>query len=135
MALVETQTATQVGLYIKISKHLADVAVGNTWDTTFCPDGKTCAENCALDGELSARIADQDLFAPPGADYSGTYGISSSGAALTLKFVTGSNVGSRVYLLAPGSTTEYQTFNFENQEFVSRSCSFRLSAAKLLLSF
>ncbi|KAJ7841854.1 exoglucanase-like protein 1 precursor [Mycena leptocephala] len=78
---------------------------GNTWDTTFCPDGKTCAANCALDG----------------ADYSGTYGISSSGAALTLKFVTGSNVGSRVYLLAPGSTTEYQTFNFENQEFVNMS--------------
>ncbi|KAF8144808.1 Exoglucanase 1 [Mycena galopus ATCC 62051] len=74
---------------------------GNTWDTTFCPDGKTCAENCALDG----------------ADYSGTYGISTSGNALTLKFVTGSNVGSRVYLMAPGSTTEYQTFNFENQEF------------------
>ncbi|KAF7354399.1 Glucanase [Mycena venus] len=75
---------------------------GNTWDTTFCPDGKTCAENCALDG----------------ADYSGTYGISTSGNALTLKFVTGSNVGSRVYLMAPGSTTEYQTFNFENQEFL-----------------
>ncbi|KAJ6533575.1 Exoglucanase 1 [Mycena capillaripes] len=74
---------------------------GNTWDTTFCPDGKTCAANCALDG----------------ADYSGTYGISTSGNALTLKFVTGSNVGSRVYLMAPGSTTEYQTFNFENQEF------------------
>ncbi|KAJ7441140.1 cellobiohydrolaseI [Mycena latifolia] len=75
---------------------------GNTWDTTFCPDGKTCAANCALDG----------------ADYSGTYGISTSGNALTLKFVTGSNVGSRVYLMAPGSTTEYQTFNFENQEFL-----------------
>ncbi|KAJ7088980.1 glycoside hydrolase [Mycena epipterygia] len=78
---------------------------GNTWDTAFCPDGKTCAQNCALDG----------------ADYSGTYGISTSGNALTLKFVTGANVGSRVYLMAPGSTTEYQTFNFENQEFVSRS--------------
>ncbi|KAJ7714986.1 exoglucanase-like protein 1 precursor [Mycena metata] len=70
---------------------------GNTWDTTFCPDGKTCAANCALDG----------------ADYSGTYGISTSGNALTLKFVTGSNVGSRVYLMAPGSTTEYQTFKFD----------------------
>ncbi|KAJ7669074.1 glycoside hydrolase [Mycena rosella] len=75
---------------------------GNTWDTSVCPDGKTCAANCALDG----------------ADYSGTYGISTSGNALTLKFVTGANVGSRVYLMAPGSTTEYQTFNFENQEFL-----------------
>ncbi|KAF7334722.1 Glucanase [Mycena venus] len=89
---------------------------GNTWNTTACPDGETCAANCALDG----------------ADYSGTYGISTSGNALTLKFVTVSqqpnigsraisqqpNIGSRVYLMAPGSTTEYQTFNYENQEFL-----------------
>ncbi len=32
---------------------------GNTWDTSICPDGTTCAENCAVDG----------------ADYSDTYGI------------------------------------------------------------
>ncbi|KAF8149221.1 cellulase CEL7A [Mycena galopus ATCC 62051] len=78
---------------------------GNTWNATACPDGKTCAANCALDG----------------ADYSGTYGISTSGNALTLKFVTDSqqpNIGSRVYLMAPGSTAEYQTFNYENQEFL-----------------
>ncbi|KAJ7663161.1 cellobiohydrolaseI [Mycena polygramma] len=77
---------------------------GNTWDATFCPDGKTCAANCALDG----------------ADYAATYGITTSGDALTMKFVTVSqqpNIGSRVYLMAPGSTTEYQTFDFNNQEF------------------
>ncbi|KAF7365259.1 Glucanase [Mycena venus] len=78
---------------------------GNTWDTSICPDGKTCAANCALDG----------------ADYAATYGITTSGDALTMKFVTVSqqpNIGSRVYLLAPGSTTEYQTFNTNNQEFL-----------------
>ncbi|KAK7028777.1 glucanase [Favolaschia claudopus] len=78
---------------------------GNTWDTSICPDGKTCAANCALDG----------------ADYSGTYGISTSGNALTMKFVTVSqqpNIGSRVYLMAPGSQTAYQTFQFANQEFL-----------------
>ncbi|KAJ7816786.1 glycoside hydrolase [Mycena olivaceomarginata] len=72
---------------------------GNTWNTTACPDGKTCAANCALDG---------------------TYGISTSGNALTLKFVTVGqqpNIGSRVYLMAPGGTAQYQTFNFQNQEF------------------
>ncbi|KAJ7736124.1 cellobiohydrolaseI [Mycena metata] len=77
---------------------------GNTWDTSICPDGKTCAANCALDG----------------GDYAGTYGITTSGNALTLKFVTVSqqpNIGSRVYLMAPGSSTTYQTFNFNNQEF------------------
>lgn len=72
---------------------------GNTWDATLCPDGATCAKNCALDG----------------ADYSGTYGITSSGNALTLKFVTGANIGSRVYLMA--SDTAYQMFKLLGQEF------------------
>jgi hypothetical protein len=72
---------------------------GNTWDTSLCPDGKTGAANCALDG----------------ADYSGTYGITTSGNALTLKFKTGSNIGSRVYLLA--SDTAYEMFKLKNQEF------------------
>lgn len=77
---------------------------GNEWNATICPDATTCAQNCALDG----------------ADYSGTYGISTTGDSLTLGFVTkGStgtaNVGSRVYLLEDSKT--YQTFNLLNQEF------------------
>ncbi|KAJ3875405.1 cellobiohydrolaseI [Lentinula edodes] len=77
---------------------------GNTWDTALCPDPTTCANNCALDG----------------ADYQGTYGVTTNGDSLTLKFVTTSqqkNVGSRLYLMAPGSKTEYQTFKLVNQEF------------------
>ncbi|KIK52078.1 carbohydrate-binding module family 1 protein [Collybiopsis luxurians FD-317 M1] len=77
---------------------------GNTWDATLCPDPTTCAANCALDG----------------ADYPGTYGVTASGSSLTLKLVTQSsqkNVGSRLYLMAPGSTTEYQSFKLINQEF------------------
>ncbi|KIJ50966.1 glycoside hydrolase family 7 protein [Sphaerobolus stellatus SS14] len=75
---------------------------GNTWNTTICPDAVTCAENCALDG----------------ADYSGTYGISTSGNALTLNFVTSSaqkNIGSRVYLMADESN--YEMFQLLNTEF------------------
>ena len=72
---------------------------GNTWDKSLCPDPTTCAANCALDG----------------ADYQGTYGITSSNGALTLKFVTGSNVGSRVYLLDNAST--YHLYKLKNQEF------------------
>ncbi|TDL22747.1 cellulase [Rickenella mellea] len=72
---------------------------GNAWDTSLCPDPVTCAANCALDG----------------ADYAGTYGITTSGNALTLKFVTGANVGSRVYLMNSPST--YQLFKLVNQEF------------------
>ncbi|KAH9932018.1 cellobiohydrolaseI [Epithele typhae] len=77
---------------------------GNTWDTSLCPNPTTCAKNCALDG----------------ADYSGTYGITTSGNALTLKFVThgpySTNIGSRVYLMDTADS-KYQLFNLKNQEF------------------
>jgi len=75
---------------------------GNAWDATLCPNGATCAANCALDG----------------ADYSGTYGVTTSGASLKLDFVTTStqtNVGSRLYLMS--SATEYEIFKPLNQEF------------------
>ena len=76
---------------------------GNTWDTGLCPDGKTCAQNCALDG----------------ADYQGTYGVIASGSSLKLKFVThgpySNNIGSRLYLL--DSETEYMMFKLKNKEF------------------
>ena len=76
---------------------------GNTWDTSLCPDGPTCAKNCALDG----------------ADYQGTYGVFSSGSSLRLNFVThgpySENIGSRLYLL--DSETQYKLFMLKNREF------------------
>ncbi|KAJ7670274.1 Exoglucanase 1 [Mycena rosella] len=72
---------------------------GNTWNAALCPDPATCAANCAIDG----------------ADYAGTYGITTSGDALTIKFVTGANIGSRVYLMADDSN--YKLFSLLNQEF------------------
>jgi cellulose 1,4-beta-cellobiosidase len=65
----------------------------------LCPDNESCAQNCAVDG----------------ADYEATYGITSNGDSLTLKFVTGSNVGSRVYLMEDDET--YQMFDLLNNEF------------------
>ncbi|KAG8720155.1 Exoglucanase 1 [Ceratobasidium sp. 395] len=76
---------------------------GQKWDSSICSDPVTCAKNCAVDG----------------ADYSGTYGITTSGNALTLKFVTkgsGTNVGSRVYMMA-SDDTNYEMFKLKNQEF------------------
>jgi len=74
---------------------------GNAW-TDMCSSPEDCAQNCALEG----------------ADYSTTYGISTSGDALTLSFVTeheyGSNIGSRTYLMA--SETEYQMFTLMDNE-------------------
>ena len=76
---------------------------GQTWNAALCPDGDTCAKNCALDG----------------ADYGGTYSISTSNDAATLGFVTqtnnGPNVGSRIYLLQDDNN--YQMFNLLNGEF------------------
>ncbi|KAK0731708.1 glycoside hydrolase [Lasiosphaeris hirsuta] len=77
---------------------------GEGWNATACPDGKTCAANCALDG----------------ADYGKTYGVSTpSSGALRLQFVTkndnGKNVGSRLYLMA--SETKYRLFSLLNKEF------------------
>jgi len=75
---------------------------GNAW-TDLCSGADDCAKNCAVEG----------------ADYQTTYGISTSGDALTLKFATeheyGTNVGSRTYLMA--SATKYQMFELMNNEF------------------
>jgi cellulose 1,4-beta-cellobiosidase len=76
---------------------------GNTWDETICPDGDTCAQNCALEG----------------GDYEGTYGIKASGSSLEVDFVThgtyGDNVGSRSYMM--NSEDKYEMFMLKNREF------------------
>jgi cellulose 1,4-beta-cellobiosidase len=72
---------------------------GNAWNAVLCPDPITCAANCGLDG----------------ADYAGTYGIATSGNAVSLHFKTGTNVGSRVFFKS--SDTAYQLFKLKNQEF------------------
>ena len=76
---------------------------GDEWDKTLCPDPVTCAKNCYLDG----------------GDYGATYGASTSGAEISLKFVTkgqyGVNVGSRTYLMHDDST--YEMFKLKNREF------------------
>jgi|EP01047_Picozoa_sp_COSAG01_P070496 cellulose 1,4-beta-cellobiosidase len=79
---------------------------GNQWDKGLCPDPATCAKNCALDAGSTS-------------EYESTYGISTSGNALKLQFVTknsgGENVGSRTFLMADDD--HYQLFNLKNKEF------------------
>lgn len=76
---------------------------GNTWDTSRCKDPTSCASACCLDG----------------ADYAGTYGATTSGNALNLKFVTNgpysTNIGSRMYLMKDDQT--YQGFKLLGNEF------------------
>ncbi|CAI5706490.1 hypothetical protein KXD40_006429 [Peronospora effusa] len=77
---------------------------GNQWDATICSSPEACAQNCALEG----------------ADYQGTYGITTSADELQLKLVTqtqfGTNVGSRVYLV-DAEGLKYKQFKLLNQEF------------------
>jgi cellulose 1,4-beta-cellobiosidase len=74
---------------------------GNKW-TSACSSESDCTSKCQLEG----------------ADYSGTYGASTSGNALTLQFVKehayGKNIGSRLYLMQ--STDQYQTFTLKGNE-------------------
>jgi cellulose 1,4-beta-cellobiosidase len=63
---------------------------GNEW-TDACTSNDDCTSKCAVEG----------------ADYSATYGVSTSGNALTLQFVKehqyGKNIGSRLYLMSSSS--------------------------------
>mmetsp|Transcript_25948 Transcript_25948/g.46905 ORF Transcript_25948/g.46905 Transcript_25948/m.46905 type:complete len:480 (+) Transcript_25948:54-1493(+) len=77
------------------------------WNPTLCPDGKTCAENCYLDGAGLPQYAD-------------TYGIHTVTDGIKVDFVTkspqgGSNFGSRVYLM--NTKQEYEIFKLKNREF------------------
>jgi len=78
---------------------------GNLWNTSLCPDEATCTSNCVIEG------ADEE--------YSATYGIRASDAALELTFVTAGeysrNVGSRTYLMEDENT--YKMFKLKNKEF------------------
>lgn len=79
---------------------------GNEWNSSFCPDPDTCAQNCALEGV-------------PMEDWTNTYGVMSTGDQLRLNFVTqgqySKNVGSRVYML--NGDDSYEMFKLKNQEF------------------
>ncbi|OAK99998.1 exoglucanase-like protein 1 precursor [Phaeosphaeriaceae sp. SRC1lsM3a] len=76
---------------------------GNEWNTTACPDNGACTKNCAIEGS----------------DYRGTYGITTSGSQLNLKFITkgqySTNIGSRTYLMKDSSN--YEMFNLVGNEF------------------
>lgn len=70
---------------------------GNLWETGVCDSATSCASQCCVDG----------------AEYGTTYGATTSGNALSLKFVTkhqyGSNVGSRLYLME--NESKYQSMS------------------------
>mmetsp|Transcript_14174 Transcript_14174/g.33799 ORF Transcript_14174/g.33799 Transcript_14174/m.33799 type:complete len:684 (+) Transcript_14174:57-2108(+) len=71
------------------------------WDKTVCEDPEACAQNCAVAGVNAAKYQD-------------TYGVVPIPGGVELKFVTGQNIGSRLYL-SMGET--YKMFRLKNREF------------------
>ncbi|KAG2017816.1 cellobiohydrolase I-I [Coprinopsis cinerea AmutBmut pab1-1] len=88
--------------WLHVTDGYTNCYTGNSWNSSVCSDGTTCAQRCALEG----------------ANYQQTYGITTSGNSLTMKFLTrsqGTNVGGRVYLME--NENRYQMFNLLNKEF------------------
>ncbi|CAE7370373.1 cbhB, partial [Symbiodinium sp. KB8] len=75
---------------------------GNTWDSSICSDPDACAQGCALEAVDAAQ-------------YESIYGITAVPGGVKLNFVTGSNVGSRLFLLEDDDT--YKLFKLKNREF------------------
>jgi cellulose 1,4-beta-cellobiosidase len=89
--------------YVHGIKSYTNCYEGTTWDSKFCPDDKTCAQSCALEGVDAAG-------------YNKTYGVETKGNALKLGYVIpGGNVGSRTYLL--DKDNHYLQFGLKNKEF------------------
>lgn len=74
------------------------------WNSTLCPDGATCAENCALDGATYERV----------------YGVTVKETNLTLQWIQffdySQNVGSRLFVMAEGSDDKYKMWKLLNKE-------------------
>jgi len=75
---------------------------GNEWDTSICSDPDSCAEKCVVEGVDAAQ-------------YKNTYGVTPVPGGVKLNFVTGSNVGSRLFLLEDDEN--YKLFDLKNREF------------------
>jgi cellulose 1,4-beta-cellobiosidase len=97
----------------------AEVVIDSNWrwlhaagGTTNCYDGNKWTSACSSDDDCTKCQLE-------GAEYGKTYGASTSGNGLTLKFLTkheyGTNIGSRFYLME--GTDKYQMFNLLNNEF------------------
>ena len=70
------------------------------WEPSLCSNADECARSCALEGVSLQKYAD-------------TYGVFPIERGIELQYVTGSNVGTRLYL-ARGA--EYSTLRLKNRE-------------------
>lgn len=88
--------------WIHAAKGYANCFSGSSWDSSYCPDIETCSKNCVIDGVTDS-------------DWKSVYGVSISGNAATLKYVTGPNAGSRLYIVSADKKS-YQGFDMRGKE-------------------
>jgi len=97
----------------------AEVVIDANWRWLHTSDGKNCYDGNEWTDACSTATDCASKCALEGANYGTTYGASTSGDALTLKFVTeheyGTNIGSRFYLM--NGSSKYQMFTLMNNEF------------------
>mmetsp|Transcript_36480 Transcript_36480/g.81439 ORF Transcript_36480/g.81439 Transcript_36480/m.81439 type:complete len:797 (-) Transcript_36480:98-2488(-) len=88
--------------WIHTTEGYANCYTGNVWDTSICSDPETCAQSCAIEAVDDAQ-------------YERTYGVTPVPGGVRLGFVTGSNVGSRLFLME--DEENYMMFKLKNREF------------------
>ncbi|KAK0646816.1 putative cellulose 1, 4-beta-cellobiosidase [Cercophora newfieldiana] len=97
----------------------AEVVIDSNWRWLHTSDNQNCYDGNEWTGACSTATDCASKCQLEGANYGTTYGASTSGDALTLKFVTkheyGTNIGSRLYLM--NGDSRYQMFTLMDNEF------------------
>jgi cellulose 1,4-beta-cellobiosidase len=97
----------------------AEVVIDSNWRWLHTSDGENCYDGNEWSGACSTATGCAEDCQMEGADYSGSYGVSTSGDALTLSFIKkheyGTNIGSRMYLM--NGASKYQMFTLMDNEF------------------
>ncbi|KAA0202194.1 hypothetical protein HAZT_HAZT006689, partial [Hyalella azteca] len=94
--------ASRRWLYSVADNGQTSCLTGDGYDPILCPDGLTCAQNCAVAGVTQEQ-------------YDVTYGTTTDGNSITFRFATESTVGENGYLLA--TEDKYKMFRMKNREF------------------
>eukprot|EP00435_Cladocopium_sp_Y103_P051138 s1163_g15.t1 len=101
--LAFTGKEDRMGWMVNADKTAAAASIISWWDDSICAaHGAACAGKCQVEAVDSA-------------DYENTYGIKAIPGGVKLSFVTGTNVGSCLFLLEDDDT--YKLFKLNNREF------------------
>lgn len=94
------------------------------WNKKLCPDSQTCAENCVIEGVSKSQWPStygidvgSSASVAENSENLASFSTEASNDKVTLKLVTGSNIGSRLFLMDEDKSN-YYGFSLLNREFV-----------------